>query len=105
MLETSVFGALCVLGLYAAMGDGMILEKLRLLFEKITNNGILKYIRPALYECPICMASIWGTTVWIVIGVSHDGWEWSDLFNAAWVLYVFAVAGFNYCILNMMSDE
>lgn len=104
MLETVIFGALCVLGLYAAMGDEMILERLRLVFEKITDNRILKHIRPALYECPICMASIWGTTVWVIIGVNHDGWTWS-IFNSAWILYVFAIAGFNYCILNMMSDE
>lgn len=105
MLETSIFGALCVLGLYAAMGDGMILEKLRLFFEKITDNRILKYIRPALYECPICMASIWGTTVWVIIKVHHVGWVWSGMFDAAWILYVFAVAGFNYCALNMMDSE
>lgn len=96
MVETVVFGALCVLGLYAAMGEGMILEGLRDLFERATNNRVLKYIRPALYECPICMASVWGTVAWIVMG---------NPFNAMWVLYVFAVAGFNYVIVNMISND
>jgi ABC-type uncharacterized transport system permease subunit len=96
MVETVVFGALCVLGLYAAMGEGMILEWLRDLFERLTNNRVLKYIRPALYECPICMASIWGTAVWLVIG---------NGFGAMWVLYVFAVAGFNYVTVNLISDD
>lgn len=95
MLSTVIFGALCVMGLYAAMGEGMILEKLRVLFERATDNKVLKYIRPALYECPICMASIWGTVVWLVIG---------NPLGAYWVLYVFGVAGFNYVVLQFMDE-
>lgn len=96
MLETVIFGALCVLGLYAAMGEGMILQWLRDLFERVTDNRVLRYIRPALYECPICMASIWGTATWLIMG---------NTFNALWVLYVFAVAGFNYVVVNITSDD
>lgn len=96
MLETVVFGALCVLGLYTAMGEGMILQWLRDLFERVTDNRVLRYIRPALYECPICMASIWGTVVWLLIG---------NIFTVSWVLYVFAVAGLNYVIVNITSDD
>jgi len=95
MLETVVFSALCVLGLYAAMGEGMILEWLRNFFERMTNNKILKYIRPALYECPICMASIWGTVAWLLLG------NW---FGISWVLYVFGVAGFNYAVLQLKDE-
>jgi hypothetical protein len=95
MLETTIFGALCVLGLYAAMGEGMILEKLRQAFEWITDNKVMKYIRPALYECPICMASIWGTAVWLVIG---------NPLGTYWVLYVFGVAGFNYIVLQFNNE-
>lgn len=102
MLETVVFGALCVLGLYAAMGEGMILQWLRDLFERVTDNRVLRYIRPALYECPICMASIWGTVVWVIIGLDHPE---KVMFDAAWALYVFAVAGFNYVIVNITSDD
>jgi hypothetical protein len=96
MLETVVFGALCVLGLYAAMGEGMVLKWLRDLLERVTNNRILKYIRPALYECPICMASIWGTAVWLITG---------NTFSLLWVLYVFGIAGFNYVTINLISDD
>lgn len=96
MLNTVMLGALCVLGLYAAMGEGMILEKLRQLFEWVTDNKVLQYVRPALYECPICMASIWGTIVWLVIGNSLD---------SSWVLYVFGVAGFNYVTMNLISED
>jgi hypothetical protein len=96
MLEIVIFGALCVLGLYAAMGEGMILEKLKDFFERITDNKILRNIRPALYECPICMASIWGTVVWFVMDNS---------FNPLWVLYVFGVAGFNYVTVNIIHND
>ncbi len=95
MLTTVIFGALCVLGLYAAMGEGMILEWLRCFFDKATDNKILKYIRPALFECPICMASIWGTVVWLVVG---------NQLGAYWVLYVFGVAGFNYIVMNLVGE-
>lgn len=95
MLETVTLGALCVLGLYAAMGEGMILEWLRGLFEFITDHKVLRYIRPALYECPICMASIWGTIVWVVLGKE---------LGALWVLYVFGVAGFNYAVLQLKDE-
>lgn len=96
MLETIAIGSLCIMGLYAAMGEGMILEFLKHFFERITNNSVLRHIRPALYECPICMASIWGTTVWLLL----DNW-----FSIAWVLYVFAVAGLNYIIVNVVNSD
>lgn len=96
MVDTIIIGALCVLGLYAALGEGMILERLRDLFEIVTDNRLLRYIRPALYECPICMASIWGSAVWFVIG---------NTVSVLWVLYVFGVAGLNYVIVNLISDD
>jgi hypothetical protein len=96
MIETITIGSLCVMGLYAAMGEGMILEFLKKFFEYITNYSILRHIRPALYECPICMASIWGTTVWLLLG------NW---FSVAWALYVFAVAGLNYIIVNLVNRD
>lgn len=96
VLETIAIGSLCVLGLYAAMGEGMILEVLRNFFWKATRNTALRHIQPALYECPICMASIWGTVVWILLG------NW---FSVAWALYVFGVAGLNYVLINMVNRD
>lgn len=96
MIEVILIGSLCILGLYAATGEGMILEFLRNFFERATNNNILRHIRPALYECPICMASIWGTIVWLLLG------NW---FSVSWVLYVFAVAGLNYVLINLVNNE
>lgn len=102
MLETIFIGSLCVLGLYAAMGEGMILEFLRNFFERVTDNKVLRHIQPALYECPICMASIWGTVVWIIIALHHPS---ESIFDDSWVLYVFAVAGLNYILINSINNE
>lgn len=96
MLETVIFGALCVLGLYISMGEKMILEWFGNTMERMSNNWILRPLRPALYECPICMASIWGTVVWLTLG---------NPINAQWSLYVFAVAGFNYIVTSIMDNE
>lgn len=102
MLETIAIGSLCVLGLYSAMGEGMILGFLRNAFEKATDNKVLCHIRPALYECPICMASIWGTVVWVIICLHHQD---KQLFDASWGVYVFAVAGLNYVLINMVNRD
>lgn len=93
MVEPILIGSLCVMGLYAAMGEGMILEWLQKFLERISDNSTLRPLRPALYECPICMASIWGTVFWLILG--------APIF---WILYVFAVAGLNYVIVNL-TDE
>ncbi|MCW3466510.1 hypothetical protein [Chitinophaga nivalis] len=94
MLEAIGIGTLFVLGVYAAMGEEMILHWLKLFLEQLTNNRILKYLRPALYECPICMSSFWGTIAWLLMGFH---------FSELWVLYVIAVAGVNYLVVNAIS--
>lgn len=100
MIETIAIGSLCVMGLYAAMGEGMILEWLKNAFEWVTNNSVLRHIRPALYECPICMASIWGTAVWVLFWSGHT---FEETFSISWLLYVFAVAGLNYIVVNVIN--
>lgn len=93
MIEYIAIGSLCVIGVYAAMGEGMILEWLAKLLKKISDNKILRPLRPALYECPICMASIWGTLFWLLIGAP-----------VFWPVYVFGVAGLNYVLVNISGE-
>lgn len=103
MINLIAIGSLSVLGLYAAMGDGMILGWLRGLFERATDNRLLKHIRPALYECPICMASIWGTVFWLAI--TYTDQVWYQQFNQLWIVYTFAVAGLNYIAINIINRD
>ena len=95
MIEAIGIGALFVLGIYAAMGEDMILHWLQLSLEQVTNNRVLKYLRPALYECPICMASFWGSIAWFIMGFGF-----TDLL----IVYIVAVAGLNYIIVNIISE-
>lgn len=95
MLEAIGIGALFVLGIYAAMGEEMILHWLKVFLEYLTNNKILKHIRPALYECPICMASIWGGAAWFIMGFG---------FSELIIIYIIAVAGLNYIVVNLVSE-
>lgn len=95
MIEAIVIGALFVLGIYAAMGEEMILHWLKVALESATNNRVLKCLRPALYECPICMASIWGTIAWVFMGYG---------ISELWILYVVAIAGLNYIVVNAISE-
>ena len=95
MLEAIGVGALFVLGVYAAMGEEMIFYWLKVALENATNNRILKHIRPALYECPICMASVWGSIAWFLMGFG---------FTELLILYIVAVAGLNYMVVNAISE-
>lgn len=95
MLESIGIGALFVLGIYAAMGEEMILHWLKVALERATNNRVLKSLRPALYECPICMASIWGTIAWVLMGYG---------ISELWILYAVAIAGLNYIVVNAISE-
>lgn len=95
MLDSIGIGALFVLGIYAAMGDEMILHPLKQAMEWATNNRILKYVRPALYECPICMASIWGGIAWFLMGFG---------FTELLLIYIVSVAGLNYVVVNLISE-
>lgn len=94
MLGFIVMASLVILGLYAAMGEEMVLESLREDFEYIT-SGYLMPIRPALYECPICMASIWGTVIWFATGGGEPVY---------YLLFIFGIAGFNYLAVQMMDE-
>lgn len=93
LIEPIITGALCVLGVYASMGEGMILHGLEQFLVRISDNNVLRPLRPALYECPICMASFWGTIFWLMMG--------APLF---WPLYVFGMAGLNYIIVNAVDE-
>lgn len=95
MLEVIGIGALFVLGIYAAMGEEMILHPLKRALEWATDNKILTHMRPALYECPICMASIWGGAAWFIMGFG---------FTIYLLVYIVAIAGLNYVIVNLISE-
>jgi hypothetical protein len=54
-------GSLIITAIHVLFWEGMLLEKLsRWLI------WLPKWLRKPLFECNICMASIWGTSYWLI---------------------------------------
>lgn len=94
MLEMIVISSLFIIGLHVAMWEGMILYRVRLFLDKLTESA--RIVRKPLYGCPPCMASVWGTVLWFAFG---HGIEWK------WLLFVVAVSGLNYFIISITGGE
>ena len=92
--------ALVIYGVKASTSTGMILEFIPIwtikLLTKFLNDRYVHYLLKPLFDCTPCMASIYGTiSYWCYYpGPSVDGW----------VVWVFALSGFNY-ILNKVINR
>lgn len=73
-------GALVIVGVWNAFDREMILGWLRNLLVKRVPAPVLKPI----FDCPPCMASVWGTTIWFTTGGEVSVW---------WPIYVVALSG------------
>ena len=49
--------ALVAKGVFAAMGEGMVLEPVRTFLAKYVKG----HMAMPLYDCSLCMTSVWGT--------------------------------------------
>ena len=93
---------LVIYGIKASTGKGMLLEPLYnkyiILMDRIFSKPMTyentklwyTYITKPLFDCTPCMASVWGSlSFWLY---------YPDPTVMAWVIWVFALAGFNYLI-------
>lgn len=59
------------LGVFVATRGGMIGQPIRYSFNKIIEflfpQSIAKYIKKPLFECPPCMASVWGGGLYFIV--------------------------------------
>ena len=102
MIELLIINSLIIWGVYTSLQEGMIFGRMG---NDIRNPKAIKWIAKPLGTCPICMASIYGTSIfWFAY--------FTDLINYDYIIivyicYVFALAGLNYLILTFMlqSDE
>ena len=63
---------LCTLSVYSLTREGQLLGWLRNGFLSIISN---KMIRKPLFECPPCMASVWGSAFyWSIFGQDIKTW-------------------------------
>jgi len=96
MIELIVVTAFFLYGTKVLWQPGMILEKPKLYLDTIIGEG---FFRKPLYACPACMASIWGTTAWVLFRpVSWDAW-------AGWPVFCVAVCGLTWVLLTQFPFD
>jgi len=109
LMQVFFINSLLIFGIYAITGKGMILGFLQRWgtenkpcdnqffvngeYQVDVKTQSTMWSKP-LFNCPPCMASIWGTAGFIYAGI---GWEY-------WIVWVLSLAGFNY-IVNKMLDK
>lgn len=69
LLLYSIQASLIITAVYMMLKDGMLLGFFRPHLEKIESD----FVRKPLFECIICMASIWGLISWFLF---FGGWSW-----------------------------
>ena len=117
MIEHLIINSFVIFGIYASTRDGMIFgfvaefvtRWIMRLFvwgvEKTRKNGLIDdrkeveaaasytlFITKPLFDCPPCMASVWG----IPFVLLHPLNIWS-------VVYLFALCGINYIVMKLIS--
>ena len=119
LIQVFLVNSLFIFGIYAITGKDMIfgfMQRWKVFKENkpepydpevgISISGeLIRYdddigkrrndmIKKPLFNCPPCMASIWGTAGFVYTGI---GWEY-------WIVWVLSLAGFNY-IVNKIIDK
>lgn len=72
-------GALVIVGVWNAFSAGMIFGWLRAKMRSWPKAFLMP-----LFDCPMCMASVWGSIVWFATDGTLDRW---------WLIYVVALSG------------
>ncbi len=62
-------GCLVIVGIWTLFEKDMLLEKLGDTLVLL----LPKWVTFPLFECPICMSSVWGATVWLLSGGALTG--------------------------------
>lgn len=88
MVSHIVTCSLFIWGISALFNDGMLLGKLGDELEKMLPEVLLK----PLISCPICMASVWGTTYALYFGLGIG----------EWIQLCFCVCGLNFVIMEFI---
>lgn len=107
MVDIFIINILVIFGVKALFSDGMLLSRLKyrlfnLRSEKLFKTPYLaldeiekervRFIFKPLFQCPPCMASVWGMP-----GFLLTGYEWYYL-----PIYLLALCGAVYLIVNFM---
>ncbi|TXH44723.1 MAG: hypothetical protein E6Q97_32350 [Desulfurellales bacterium] len=71
-LEIIAIMGLVALGVWAAMGEGMVLS----IFRKGVEEMFQPLVAKPLATCPRCMVTIYGTGAVLLLGYTFDPWMW-----------------------------
>lgn len=85
-MKLLIFNALVVIGVWESTAPGMILEKPAAWLE----SKLGRYWVKPLFNCPPCMASVWGTAFYFLHDYGRPLW------------YVLALAGLIKLILKIV---
>lgn len=92
MIETSLNISLIILGIHAAMQDGMILERPRVSIQNAMDKifGVVwsEWLQKPLFSCVTCMSSVWS-----IVLSPYFGMSWYDV-----PVVILTVAGLNFVI-------
>ena len=80
-LPRLLIASLVCFGIWNAFAPGMIFGRLGDIFERRLPQALQK----PLYSCPPCLASIYGSVMWFLLGGD----------TTLWIPFVIALSGFN----------
>ena len=95
MILTFLINSLIIFGIFAVTEEKSLLGFVQMWGTKYNLYGQhSKFWSKPLFNCPPCMASVWGTLGFAYTGI---GWQY-------WIVWVVSLAGFNY-IVNKLLDK
>lgn len=86
LLLISAITSLQITFIHVLFFDGMLLQKLR-------PEWIAAWLKKPVYDCLICMTSVWGVILWVT--------EWNMAVNLLW--FLFTVGGINVLISGIIG--
>ncbi|HMX02958.1 MAG TPA: hypothetical protein PK511_09600 [Chitinophagales bacterium] len=87
LIVSAAITSLQITFIHILFWDGMILQSLR-------NNPLPWLVKKPLYDCLICMTSIWGIFIWF--------FEWDGKFDL--IAFLFLVGGINVLIMALVNN-
>lgn len=85
-----VVNSLCIIGLNFTTWEGELFFKLKLFL----NKALPRLMRKPLYDCVMCMSSVWGFMGWLYLHRHMQVTEWLYATNTI-LPYLLAVCGVN----------
>lgn len=90
LLIAALITSLQIIFIHILFWDGMLLAPIKYWLHSL----LPLWFRKPLYDCLICMTSVWGIALYFL--------EWNHQFNIIW--FLFAVGGINTIIYGIIGN-